>query len=538
VLVHVFAAHATIAQDNSDSHGSPVAPEGASLPRALDFAPFEAAMDAMTPERLAEIEALVFEQPIAAIQNAMQHGKLTARELVLYYLHRIRAYDDALLNAIIELNAQALEMATLRDLDLGRGMLHGPLHGIPVLLKDNIATGDFMHTTAGAAALVDTRANTDAFLVAQLREAGAVILGKTNLSEWANWMHSSWVDGFSAVGGQTYSPYGYGNEVGGSSTGSAVAVSANFAPLSIGTETIGSIISPASRNSIVGMHPSLGLISRDMIIPLTDYLDTAGPMGRTVADVALAMTVFAASQDESDSMAWEAEPLIGTDFTKALRSDALARKRIGIWGTDPDLSDLDNIWMSGLGPDVEVLEAAGTEVVVVFPDEFGFLDWEPSFNCGLRDGSEAFLEQSNSSFTSLAEIVEFNYSDQWTFMPYGQDRLEEALWCEWSPEDLEWVAAANRENARAYIDALMEQYELDAIATVDESSSIIYSLAGAPAITVPRGSWGEGGQPTGITFVGSYLTDFELISYAYAYEQASQMRLVPDLGHLAATDQS
>lgn len=483
----------------------------------------------MSQERLAEIEALVLEQTLPAIIEEIDAGRLTSKELVTYYLHRIRTLDDGRLNSVIELNPEAVAIASLRDLDRARGMIHGPLHGIPVLLKDNIATGDLMHTTAGAAALAHTRANSDAFLVRQLREAGAVILGKTNLSEWSNWMHNSWADGFSAVGGQTYSPYGEWVAAGGSSTGSAVAATSNFTGLAIGTETIGSVIAPAARNSIVGMHPSLGLVSRDMIVPLAGELDTAGPMGRFVADVSLAMTVFASSQDRSDPAAREAAPLAGTDFTEALDPHALKGARIGVWGTNPVQPDIGNSWTSTLGAEIATLEAAGAEIVVVSKEPLSYADWEPLFNCGLRDGVTAFLARTDSSFTSLAEITVFNSSDEWTYMPYGQPRLEAAVWCDWSTEELERIASANRDTARAYIDGLFDAYGLDALATTDESFAVEYSLAGAPAITVPRGTWGDSGQPTGLTFVGPYLSDFELIGYAFAYEAAAQKRIPPDL---------
>ena len=497
------------------------------LPRPLDFTPFQNALDAMDRARRAEIEALILEQPITAITEEMAAGRLTSKELVTFYLHRIQTFDDNQLNSVIELNPQALEIASQRDLERERGVIHGPLHGIPVLLKDNIATGDLMRTTAGAAALSNVRAHRDAFLVKQLREAGAVILGKTNLTEWANWMHGNGANGYSAVGGQTFSPYGQGVEPGGSSTGSAVAVTANFTALAIGTETMGSVIGPAARNSIVGMHPSLGLVSRDMIIPLSDDLDTAGPMGRYVADAALALTVFASTLDEADPAAREAAALRGTDFTEALDPEALAGVRIGIWGTDPHLSDLENIWRSGLAAEVDLLEAAGAEIVVVFKEKPAYASWEPLLDCGLRDGAESFLAETDSLISGLDEIVAFNYRNASLFMPYGQARLEMALWCDASAEDLEWIATTNRENARAFIGELFNEFDIDALATTDEVFSVEYSLAGAPAITVPRGTWGAGGQPTGLTFIGRYLSDFELIGYAYAFEAASQLRVPP-----------
>ncbi|MCB0801417.1 MAG: hypothetical protein KDB91_13015, partial [Bacteroidales bacterium] len=249
-----------------------------------DFAPFQAALDAYTPAQAAALDALIRGKTIPELQALMDSGDLTATDLVVYYLDRIRRYDVDKLNAVLELNPAALEIAQALDAERTAGAVRGPMHGIPVLLKDNIATGDAMHTAAGAAVMLDWEPDRDAFLVAQLRAAGAVILGKANLSEWANWMGGCVPNGFSANGGQTRNPYGP-YETYGSSSGSAVAVAADLATVSVGTETQGSIIMPAGINAVVGLKTSLGLVSRDHIIPLLPAQDVPGPMGRTVTDV-------------------------------------------------------------------------------------------------------------------------------------------------------------------------------------------------------------------------------------------------------------
>ena len=261
------------------------------------------------------------------LQRLMEAGELTSQELVLFYIDRIRTYDVGQLNSITQLNPDALYIAHLRDIQRANGESRGPLQGIPILLKGNIATADAMSTTAGAIALADSPAAHDAYLVQQLRDAGAVILGKTNMTEWANWMHMSIANGYSAFGGQTDSPFG--GDPSGSSTGNAVALTSNFATLAVGTETIGSIVSPSTYASIVGMHPTIGLISADNIIPLSPVWDTAGPMGKTVSDIAVAMSVFVGSLDPTDAHAAVATPVPVADFLAALDPNALQGVRLG-----------------------------------------------------------------------------------------------------------------------------------------------------------------------------------------------------------------
>ena len=249
-------------------------------PLALDA--FEAALAGFKPERARAIDALLAARTVPEIRELMAGGKLSSVELVTYYVDRIRRYDVDKLNSVIELNPEALTIAAQLDREQANGKARGPLHGIPVLLKDNIATGDQMHTTAGAYALKDWRADRDAFLVRKLRAAGAIILGKANLSEWANYMDPCMPSGFSAVGGQTRHPYGAYDPLG-SSSGSAVSVAAHLTTVSVGSETSGSIIQPSRVNSVVALRPSQGLISRDHVIPLGSALDTPGP-DRSLAD--------------------------------------------------------------------------------------------------------------------------------------------------------------------------------------------------------------------------------------------------------------
>jgi amidase len=299
-----------------------------SAKRLRDFGPFAAALAGLTADRRAELDALLAEATVLDMQDAIAGNQLTSEELVTYYVDRIQRYDVDKLNAVMELNPQALEIARQLDAERAAGTVRGNMHGIPVLLKDNIATGDGMHTSAGAYALKDWQPDRDAFLVQQLRDAGAVILGKTNLSEWANYMDPCMPNGFSALGGQTRNPYGP-FETYGSSSGSAVAAAANLAAVTVGTETQGSMIMPSQINSVVAIKTSMGLVSRDYVVPLLEWQDVPGPIGRTVTDVVVLLTALAGA-DERDPVTQDAAALAGVDFTQYLAPEARQGLRVGI----------------------------------------------------------------------------------------------------------------------------------------------------------------------------------------------------------------
>jgi amidase len=496
--------------------------------RPLDFSAFTESLGDLTPEQIASYDDLVLEKDVHQLTKLLESGLVSSRNLVLYYVNRIQKYDAGALNSVVELNPDALSIAEARDEERASGQVRGPLHGIPVLLKDNIATGDMMHTTAGAVALTETWADHDSFLVQELRDAGAIILGKTNMTEWANWMHMQYANGYSAVGGQVFSPYGDWLDPSGSSTGSAVAVTSNFAPLAIGTETIGSIISPSSRASIVGMHPSLGLISRENVIPLSDEFDTPGPMGKTVSDVAVALTVLAGSGDPGDAFNTDISDLIGTDFTNSLNVSALEGTTIGILATEPEESDGYNLADANMTGAIDALVAAGAELVVVRPDGFPDIDWWNILACDLHTDVDSYLANNDTGFSSLADIVAFNYEDPAVFAPYGQERLEESVACELSNDEIAQLGSEARTTAQEYMASLFETYDIDALATIDDVFALEYGLAGCPAITVPRGVTGDG-APTGLTLIAPYKADSALIGYAYAFERAAQLRMPPEI---------
>jgi amidase len=500
--------------------------------RPIDFRPFEDALARLATGDRCRLDAFIPEATAPQLQSDLDVGRYGAVDLVAYYVDRIRRFDATHLRSVIELNPDALEIAAGLDAERAAGQKRGPLHGIPILVKDNIGTGDRQRTTAGAAALSNARCDRDAYLVANLREAGAIILGKSNLSEWAYWMSYIAPSGFSALGGQVVSPYGEGIDPWGSSTGSAVAVTANLAAIAVGTETAGSIVSPSARASVVGMRPSLGLVSRDRVLPISAECDSAGPMGRTVTDVAVSLTAMAAKRDPRDRQSRRAAGLHGTDFLAALDSGALRDKRIGLIGIDASTSVSDD-WVianSGLSDAARAMEVAGARVVVVraAPFDFAGPGFVPEFNWGLREGVNAYLAATNAPLRSLADVIAFNDEDPGRYAPWGQERLRDCLWSPLNEREAMQIARDNRQQACDYLLALLDGNELDALAGIDSLQSMIYPFAGFPAIAVPAGMTSDG-APFAVTFIGRARADSELLGYAYAYEQASQFRVPPVL---------
>ena len=510
-----------------------------------DIAPFQAALDAITPDQAAARDTLVRGKTIPELQQLMVGGDLTAEELVLYYLDRIQRYDVDKLNSVLELNPDALDIARARDEERAAGAVRGPMHGIPVLLKDNIATGDDLHTAAGAAVMLAWNPDRDAFLVTQLRNAGAVILGKANLSEWANWMGGCMPNGFSVNGGQTHNPYGP-FETYGSSSGSAVAVAADLATVSVGSETQGSIIAPAGINSVVGLKTSMGLVSRDYVIPLLPAQDVPGPMGRTVTDVAVLLSAMT-GVDANDWETAYAVDLAGTDFTRFLNAEALDGVQVGlpVWNQEAVDAQLTKFGIDDEATRTQLGEIYGQEyarqltiahkltdagvTVVHFPatELPQGVDIVPVLTHGYKVAIDAFLADLGDAAPvgSLAEIVAFNSVDPINRAPYGQDHLEDSLASDLSDADFTALVAANRTVARTGIDALFARYAINVIVS---DMGQLYAPAGYPALSVPSGYEKEG-TPQNIVLVGGYLSEPDLLAVGYAYEQATQARVAPDL---------
>lgn len=481
------------------------------------------------------------EATIASLQNAMASGKLSAVEITKAYISRIREIDTKL-KSVVEINPDALQIAEQLDEERRNGRVRSALHGIPVLLKDNIDTADKMKTTAGSLALLEAPTpKQDAFLVQKLRQAGAVILGKTNLSEWANFRSDNSSSGWSARGGQTRNPYILDRNPCGSSSGSAVSVSANLCAVAIGTETDGSIVCPSSVNGIVGLKPTIGLISRSGIIPIAHSQDTAGPMTRTVADTAILLT-FLAGPDANDNDTSSAKP---QDYTRFLKKDGLKGKRLGVARQYFGRNELVDKLME---EQLQILKANGAELIDVnFPGFGKFSDAE--FEVLLyefKHDLNKYLNKRGGKYKTLADLIKFNEENKDKEMPYfGQDIFLKAE-AKGGLEDRAYRFALLQSKVMTQdrgIDAVVQQHKIDAIVAPSNApvwlidlvngdspsnyvaSSSIPAVAGYPNITVPAGFIKE--LPIGISFFGPAFSEPILIEIAYAFEQITKARRKP-----------
>ena len=464
---------------------------------------------------------------VSELQAGMKSGKFSAKMLVEKYLVRIKEIDPKL-NSVIETNPDALQIAEKMDRERKRGKVRSMMHGIPILIKDNIDTADRMKTTAGSLALVDAPVPArDAFIVQQLRKSGAVILGKTNLSEWANFRSTKSISGWSGRGRQTNNPYILDKNPCGSSAGSGVAISANLAAVAVGTETNGSIICPATRSGVVGIKPTLGLISRSGIIPIAHTQDTAGPMGRTVSDAAILLGVLVGTdkRDTTTSQSKKGKK----DYTKFLDKDGLRGARIGVArqfvGNNAKQKE---IFESHL----EVLKTGGATLIdVTFPVDFSKLsdDRLQVLLYEFKTDLNKYLAERRSPYKTLADLIKFNEENKEREMPlFGQelflqsqskgDLTEKAY-----TDALQKVKRASQEQG---IDAVVAKDKLDAIVSPAVGATwSTAAVAGYPYITVPAGF--ADGLPVGIAFFGRAFTEPQLIKIAYAFEQKTKMRQTP-----------
>jgi amidase len=488
------------------------------------------------------------EPSIRQLSERMAAGELTARAAAEEYLARIDRLDRSgpRLNSVIERNPDALAIAGALDAERRARGPRGPLHGIPILLKDNIDTADRMGTSAGSLALAGSRPPRDATVALRLRQAGAVILGKTNLSEWANFRSTRSTSGWSSRGGQTRNPYALDRNPCGSSSGSAVAVAADLCAAAVGTETDGSIICPAQANGIVGIKPTLGLVSRAGIVPIAHSQDTAGPMARTVADAAALLGALA-GVDSRDPATAASEGRSGGDYTAYLDADGLRGARIGVArnlaGADGRIGDiLDECIRAMRGLGAVIVDPANVETPKQLEEsELEVLLYE--FKADLN----AYLAAcTGAPVHSLAEIIEFNERNRETVMPhFGQELMLMAQ--EKGPLTDEAYLRALETNHRLTraegIDAALERHALDAIVApsggpawltdyvlgdhyTGGGSSSPAAVAGYPSITVPAGY--VCGLPVGISFFAGAYAEPILIRLAYAFEQATHIRRLPD----------
>jgi len=485
------------------------------------------------------------EESISSLQEKIAAGKYSSEQLTKLYLDRIDAIDKKgpMLNAVIEINPDAMSIAKAMDNERKSGKTRGPLHGIPVLIKDNIDTADKMQTTAGSLALEGHIAANDSFVAKKLRDAGAVIMGKTNLSEWANFRSSHSSSGWSSRGGQTKCPYILDHNPCGSSAGSGAAVAANLCTVAVGTETDGSVTCPASVNGIVGLKPTVGLVSRSGIIPISSTQDTAGPMGRTVKDVAILLGAMAGT-DAADAITKESEGKIFPDYTKFLDASGLKGKRIGI----DKKPQGDNQYMLALiKKAVELLKQQGAEIIEIeYFDkisklgdaEFDVMKYE------FKDGLNKYLATANAKAKTLTEVISFNKTNEDKAMPYFKQETLEASDKMGDLTNKGYKEALQKSHAgsKQIIDDVIKQNKLDAICglTMGPACSIdmIYgdrwgdvfltqpaAASGYPHISVPGGMVYD--LPVGISFFGSAYSEPVLLTIAYAYEQASKNRVPP-----------
>ncbi len=487
------------------------------------------ATQTQTPEDFTSFD--LGEMTLSQLQEKMSSGAFTSEGITQKYLTRIELINTngPELRAVIEVNPDALKIARQLDAERKAGKTRGPLHGIPILIKDNIDTGDQMQTSAGSLALVGSPAPNDAVIIQKLREAGAVLLGKTNLSEWANFRSNRSSSGWSGRGGQARNPFCTDRSPCGSSAGTGVAVSANLCAIGIGTETDGSIVCPSGINGIVGIKPTVGLWSGDGIVPISHTQDTAGPMARTVSDAAVLLGALAEKAQ---------------DYSSYMDAGGLKNARIGIasdfFGFSSEVDKL-------MGEAIQALKNAGAETVenLKFENrgEWGKQEWQVLISEFKADLNAYLKTRSGVPVQSLADVIEFNKKNEPELKWFGQEIMEEAEKTGGldEPVYLQALAKAKELTREKGIDWLMDQHKLDALIaptngpswTIDlvngdhfgGGSSEPAAIAGYPAITVPAGFVHE--LPVGITFFGRAWSEPVLVKLAFAYEQATKHRKAP-----------
>lgn len=482
---------------------------------------------------------------IQELQEKMINGKFSSEQITQLYLNRIDAIDKngIAINAVIEINPDAINIAKTMDTERKNGNYRGVLHGIPVLIKDNIDTGDKMMTTAGSIALSGNIASQDAFIIKKLRDAGAVILGKTNLSEWANFRSTRSCSGWSSRGGQTKNPNILDRNTCGSSAGSGAAVSANLCAVAIGTETNGSISCPSSMNGVVGIKPTVGLWSRSGIIPISSTQDTAGPMTRTVTDAAILLGALCGT-DSNDSITKESFGKNFSDYTKFLNKDGLKGKRIGIDKSYLKKHESVDIVINEALEQMKIAGAIIIEIEPVYADEKVDAAAMDVLCFEFKDGLNKYLSKSNSKLKTLKEIIAFNKENENIAMPFFKQEILEMAQAKEDLNSKKYKEALKKTFTGSCnaIDAALKKYNLDAICgpvagpayCIDKilgDYGVFYggysfaAMAGYPHITIPAGMIFD--LPIGINFFGTAYSEPTLISIGYAYEQVSMKRRKP-----------
>ena len=485
------------------------------------WAPFETALNRFGNDTYQALKPLIIEKDIPTLQAQIQRGLLTYEQLVLFYLYRIRKFEsnpNATLHAILALNPKVIEQAIEKDRQQQKNQ--HPIYGMPILLKDNINTQE-MPTTAGAAYLQDHTTEKDAFVVSQLKAKGALILGKVNLSEWAYYFCDGCPLGYSAVGGQTLNPYGRRLfETGGSSSGSGVAVAANYAVAAVGSETSGSILSPSGHNSVVGCKPTIGLISRTGIVPISSTLDTAGPMTKTVVDNAILIDAMK-GKDIADPITSKG-PDSQVDYILASQNRSFRGFRLG---AIKSLVDADSLYRKA----INTLRINGAEVIEYDPPNAELTGFLSLLNAEMKTAlPNYFNSQANSTLfgNDVQSIIDFNKQDSILRMPYGQTRLEGVVAEELTDDELQSLVNRLNHAATSFFNTPIDTHNLDAILSLNNYHAAYAAAAFYPCLTVPMGYTLQG-EPKNLTFIAPSFQEQKLYSLGAAFESLTRYRELP-----------
>lgn len=482
--------------------------------------PFQTDLAEFSTEVYEEVKALVFEKSIPEIQQAINEEKLTYEELALFYLTRIKEYDrnnELSLNSVISLNPNLIEEARKKDQQKKENKDHHPIFGIPVLLKDNINTSN-MPTTAGSYALQNNETE-DAFIVKQLKDNGALILGKANLSEWANFFCEGCPNGFSTVGGQTLNPYGRKvHDTGGSSSGSGVAIAANFAPVAVGSETSGSILSPASSNSVVGLKPTIGVLSRGGIVPISSTLDTPGPITKFVVDNAILLDAMAGT-DNADPASKIAKKQ-RTDYYSDLKTTDLKGKRLGAIKALME----DSLYVRAIND----LKNAGATIVEFEAEDIDLPNFLRLLNLDMKKDLPAYLKNygGDVSYKNVQDVVDYNDQDSLNRAPYGQALFLGIIKDSATEKEFAAIKDTLKTNGTRFFEKPMQEHSLDAVVSINNYHAGYAAVAKYPAITVPMGYTQEG-RPMGVTIIGKPYSEEQLLQFAYIFEKNTKRRKTP-----------
>ena len=485
------------------------------------WAPFEKALKRFGEEGYLKLKPLVLEQDIPSLQQHIASGALTYEKLTLFYLYRIRKFEsdpNTTLHAVLALNPNIIQEAKQKDREKQDD--NHPIFGMPILLKDNINTSD-MPTTAGAALLQHHIPENNAFVVDQLKAKGALILGKVNLSEWAYYFCAGCPLGYSAVGGQTLNPYGRKIfETGGSSSGSGVAVAANYAVAAVGSETSGSILSPSSKNAVVGLKPTIGLVSRTGIVPISGTLDTSGPMTKNVVDNAILLEAMT-GKNLSDPVTTNA-PVSNPSYSQASQNTRFQGVRLG---AIKSFVATDSLY----GEAVKTLRESGAEVIEYDPPSISFNGFLSLLNGDMKHDLPVYFDTyAGEDYIGydVQSVMDYNQQDSLLRMPYGQARLEGVVADTITKKGLKTLIEQLNQSASSFYKDPMEAYQLDAILSINNYYAAYAAAAFYPCLTVPMG-YSESGEPANLTFVAPSFQETRLYELAAAYESITKHRKLP-----------